>query len=115
MWVRRLAKAYPIEAADLEELLKTACHVLDSYCVPCTIKRAAPKPQSAVHRLAKAYSIGAADLEELQNTVYRVFNQTEIMLPGSLLGNASSLQAAVLSSSGGSVAEAACVCHGRST
>jgi hypothetical protein len=54
-----------------------------------------------VRRLARAYPIGAADLVELQNTVYRVFNQSNILLPGSLLGNATSLQAATQAGSGG--------------
>ena len=40
------------------------------------------------------YPIGQDDLVELQNTVYRVFNQSDIVLPGGLLGNYSSLQAA---------------------
>ena len=53
-------------------------------------------------RLAKPYPIAAADLEELQNTVYRVFkNQSAIVLPGSLMGNATSLQAATQSATGG--------------
>lgn len=53
-------------------------------------------------RLAKPYPIAAADLEELQNTVYRVFtNQSAIVLPGSLMGNATSLQAATQASLGG--------------
>lgn len=57
---------------------------------------------TAACRLATPFPIGAADLDELQNTVYRVFkNQSEIILPGSLLGNASSLQAATQAASGG--------------
>ncbi|EIE19750.1 hypothetical protein COCSUDRAFT_54604 [Coccomyxa subellipsoidea C-169] len=52
--------------------------------------------------LAKPYPIAAEDLDELQNTVYRVFNQSAIVLPGGLLGNASSLQAATQPASGGS-------------
>ncbi len=54
-----------------------------------------------VCRLAKPYPIAAEDLDELQNTVYRVFNQSAIVLPGGLLGNASSLQAATQPASGG--------------
>ena len=60
-----------------------------------------PGPCMCTRRLAQAYPIGAADLIELQNTVYRVFNQSDIVLPGSLLGNATSLQAATQSGSGG--------------
>lgn len=52
-------------------------------------------------RLAKAYPIAAADLDELQNTVYRVFNQSAIVLPGGLMGNATSLQAATQPATGG--------------
>ena len=48
------------------------------------------------------YPIDAADLVELQNTVYRVFkNQSDIIVPGSLLGNYSSLQAATQNGIGG--------------
>ena len=53
-------------------------------------------------RLATPYPIGADDLVELQNTVYRVFkNQSDLILPGSLLGNSSSLQAATQNGIGG--------------
>lgn len=52
-------------------------------------------------RLAKAYPIAAADLDELQNTVYRVFNQSAIVLPGGLLGNATSLHQATQAATGG--------------
>lgn len=52
-------------------------------------------------RLATPFPIGAADLVELQNTVYRVFNQSQIVLPGSLLGAAPSLQAATQGPHGG--------------
>jgi len=53
-------------------------------------------------RLAVPYPIGVEDLIELQNTVYRVFqNQSDIILPGSLLGNYSSLQAATQNGVGG--------------
>lgn len=60
-------------------------------------------PEMWVHmcRLAKAYPIAAADLDELQNTVYRVFNQSAIVLPGGLMGNATSLQAATQPATGG--------------
>ena len=47
------------------------------------------------------YPIGQDDLVELQNTVYRVFNQSDMVLPGSLLGNYSSLQAATQNGIGG--------------
>lgn len=48
------------------------------------------------------YPISADDLVELQNTVYRVFkNQSDVILPGSLLGNYSSLQAATQNGIGG--------------
>ena len=50
------------------------------------------------------YPIGGDDLVELQNTVYRVFNQSAVILPGSLLGNDSSLQAATQKSAGGCAA-----------
>lgn len=50
------------------------------------------------------YPIGQDDLIELQNTVYRVFNQTDMVLPGSLLGNSSSLQAATQNGIGGCAA-----------
>ena len=60
-----------------------------------------PEAPACMRRLARAYPIGAADLIELQNTVYRVFNQSEIVVPGSLLGNATSLQAATQTGSGG--------------
>ncbi|BDA46800.1 hypothetical protein COCOBI_09-2530 [Coccomyxa sp. Obi] len=57
----------------------------------------------APQALAQPFPIAAADLEELQNTVYRVFkNQSAIVLPGSLMGNATSLQAATQSATGGS-------------
>ena len=53
-------------------------------------------------RLAVPYPINVDDLIELQNTVYRVFqNQSDIILPGSLLGNYSSLQAATQNGIGG--------------
>ncbi|KAK9919117.1 hypothetical protein WJX75_009510 [Coccomyxa subellipsoidea] len=61
----------------------------------------ASKP-GAPSALAKAYPIAAADLDELQNTVYRVFNQSAIVLPGGLMGNATSLQAATQPATGGS-------------
>ena len=55
-----------------------------------------------MRRLAVPYPIGADDLVELQNTVYRVFtNQSDVILPGSLLGNYSSLQAATQNGIGG--------------
>ena len=55
-------------------------------------------------RLAVPFPIGGDDLVELQNTVYRVFNQSAIILPGSLLGNDSSLQAATQKAVGGCAA-----------
>ena len=47
------------------------------------------------------YPINGDDLVELQNTVYRVFNQSAIILPGSLLGNDSTLQVATQKAVGG--------------
>ncbi len=61
---------------------------------------------SSIHarRLAVPYPINQDDLVELQNTVYRVFNQSAIVLPGSLLGNHTSLQAATQNGIGGCAA-----------
>ncbi|CAK0785458.1 hypothetical protein CVIRNUC_008667 [Coccomyxa viridis] len=53
-------------------------------------------------QLAVPYPINGDDLVELQNTVYRVFNQSAIILPGSLLGNDSTLQVATQKAVGGS-------------
>ena len=56
------------------------------------------------------YPIGGDDLVELQNTVYRVFNQSAIILPGSLLGNDSTLQVATQKAVGGCAVENCLLC-----
>ena len=68
--------------------------------------------ETTICRLAVPYPIGADDLIELQNTVYRVFtNQSDVILPGSLLGNYSSLQAATQNGVGGCVTPACSPIH----
>ena len=60
---------------------------------------------AVTRRLAVPYPISGNDLVELQNTVYRVFNQSAIILPGSLLGNDSTLQVATQKAVGGYAAK----------
>ena len=77
--------------------------------LPKLNKQSATLTAHELRRLAAPYPIGADDLIELQNTVYRVFtNQSDVILPGSLLGNYTSLQAATQNGVGGCATP---ICH----